>query len=50
MFKFKQLLEDDFETIAGIVTTEHGKTLDESLAACAAASNASRSPAVHRRC
>jgi malonate-semialdehyde dehydrogenase (acetylating)/methylmalonate-semialdehyde dehydrogenase len=30
MFKFKQLLEDAFEDIARIVTTEHGKTLDES--------------------
>jgi len=29
MFKFKQLLEDHFEEIARIVTTEHGKTLDE---------------------
>ena len=30
MFRFKQLLEDHFEEIARIVTTEHGKTLDES--------------------
>jgi malonate-semialdehyde dehydrogenase (acetylating)/methylmalonate-semialdehyde dehydrogenase len=30
MFKFKQLLEANFEEIARIVTTEHGKTLDES--------------------
>jgi malonate-semialdehyde dehydrogenase (acetylating)/methylmalonate-semialdehyde dehydrogenase len=30
MFKFKQLLEEHFEEIAKIVTTEHGKTLDES--------------------
>ena len=30
MFKFKQLLEEHFEEIARIVTTEHGKTLDES--------------------
>jgi malonate-semialdehyde dehydrogenase (acetylating)/methylmalonate-semialdehyde dehydrogenase len=30
LFKFKQLLEDHFEEIARIVTTEHGKTLDES--------------------
>ena len=29
MFKFKHLLEDHFEEIARIVTTEHGKTLDE---------------------
>jgi malonate-semialdehyde dehydrogenase (acetylating)/methylmalonate-semialdehyde dehydrogenase len=29
MFKFKQLLETHFEEIARIVTTEHGKTLDE---------------------
>jgi len=29
MFKFKQALEDHFEEIARIVTTEHGKTLDE---------------------
>src|SRR5215472_14334924 len=29
MFKFKQLLEDHFEELARIVTTEHGKTLDE---------------------
>ena len=29
MFKFKQLLEEHFEEIARIVTTEHGKTLDE---------------------
>jgi malonate-semialdehyde dehydrogenase (acetylating)/methylmalonate-semialdehyde dehydrogenase len=29
MFKFRQLLEDHFEEIARIVTTEHGKTLDE---------------------
>src|SRR5688572_30740754 len=29
MFKFKQLLEQHFEEIARIVTTEHGKTLDE---------------------
>src|ERR671919_2788089 len=29
MFKFKQLLDDHFEEIARIVTTEHGKTLDE---------------------
>lgn len=29
MFKFKQQLEDHFEEIARIVTTEHGKTLDE---------------------
>ena len=30
MFRFKQLLEEHFEEIARIVTTEHGKTLDES--------------------
>jgi malonate-semialdehyde dehydrogenase (acetylating)/methylmalonate-semialdehyde dehydrogenase len=30
MFTFKQLLETHFEEIARIVTTEHGKTLDES--------------------
>jgi malonate-semialdehyde dehydrogenase (acetylating) / methylmalonate-semialdehyde dehydrogenase len=29
MFRFKQLLENDFDDIARIVTTEHGKTLDE---------------------
>jgi len=29
MFKLKQLLEEHFEDIARIVTTEHGKTLDE---------------------
>ncbi|MGH9175590.1 MAG: aldehyde dehydrogenase family protein, partial [Vicinamibacterales bacterium] len=29
MFTFRQLLEDHFEDIARIVTTEHGKTLDE---------------------
>ena len=30
MFKFKQLLEENFEGLARTVTTEHGKTLDES--------------------
>ena len=30
LFRFKQLLEEHFEEIARIVTTEHGKTLDES--------------------
>jgi malonate-semialdehyde dehydrogenase (acetylating) / methylmalonate-semialdehyde dehydrogenase len=30
MFKFKHLLEEHFEEIARIITTEHGKTLDES--------------------
>ncbi len=30
MFKFKQALEEHFEELARIVTTEHGKTLDES--------------------
>ena len=30
LFTFKQRLEDHFEEIARIVTTEHGKTLDES--------------------
>lgn len=30
MFTFKQLLEQHFDEIARIVTTEHGKTLDES--------------------
>lgn len=30
LFKFKNLLEEHFEEIARIVTTEHGKTLDES--------------------
>jgi malonate-semialdehyde dehydrogenase (acetylating)/methylmalonate-semialdehyde dehydrogenase len=30
MFRFKQLLEEHFEEISRIVTTEHGKTLDES--------------------
>jgi malonate-semialdehyde dehydrogenase (acetylating) / methylmalonate-semialdehyde dehydrogenase len=29
MFRFKALLEENFEEIARIVTTEHGKTLDE---------------------
>ena len=29
MFRFRQLLEDNFETIARQVTAEHGKTLDE---------------------
>jgi len=29
MFKFRQLLDDHLEEIARIVTTEHGKTLDE---------------------
>src|SRR3954449_9833522 len=30
MFKFKQRLEDHVEELARLVTTEHGKTLDES--------------------
>ena len=30
MFKFRQLLDEHFEELARIVTTEHGKTLDES--------------------
>jgi malonate-semialdehyde dehydrogenase (acetylating)/methylmalonate-semialdehyde dehydrogenase len=30
MFRFKQLLEEHFEELARTVTTEHGKTLDES--------------------
>jgi len=30
MFKFKQLLEEQFDDLARLVTTEHGKTLDES--------------------
>ena len=30
MFRFKVLLEDHFEELARLVTTEHGKTLDES--------------------
>ena len=30
MFRFKHLLEEQFEEIARLVTTEHGKTLDES--------------------
>ncbi len=30
MFRFKQLLEDDFEELARLVTRENGKTLDES--------------------
>ena len=30
MFRFRQLLEDHFEELARLVTTEHGKTLDES--------------------
>ncbi|HSG00332.1 MAG TPA: CoA-acylating methylmalonate-semialdehyde dehydrogenase [Vicinamibacterales bacterium] len=30
MFRFKALLEDHFEELARTVTTEHGKTLDES--------------------
>src|SRR5690348_11054904 len=30
MFRLKNLLEEHFEEIARIVTTEHGKTLDES--------------------
>ena len=29
MFRFKALLEEHFEELARIVTTEHGKTLDE---------------------
>ena len=29
MFRFRQQLEDHFEELARIVTTEHGKTLDE---------------------
>jgi malonate-semialdehyde dehydrogenase (acetylating)/methylmalonate-semialdehyde dehydrogenase len=30
LFKFRQLLEDNLEELARIVTTEHGKTLEES--------------------
>src|SRR5215472_9815537 len=30
LFKFRALLEEHFEELARIVTTEHGKTLDES--------------------
>jgi malonate-semialdehyde dehydrogenase (acetylating)/methylmalonate-semialdehyde dehydrogenase len=30
MFRFKQLLEENFEQIARTVTTEHGKTIEES--------------------
>ena len=30
MFRFKQVLEDNFEEIARTVTIEHGKTIDES--------------------
>jgi malonate-semialdehyde dehydrogenase (acetylating) / methylmalonate-semialdehyde dehydrogenase len=30
MFRFKNVLEEDFEELARIVTTEHGKTLEES--------------------
>jgi malonate-semialdehyde dehydrogenase (acetylating) / methylmalonate-semialdehyde dehydrogenase len=29
LFKFRQLLEDHFEELARLVTTEHGKTLEE---------------------
>jgi malonate-semialdehyde dehydrogenase (acetylating)/methylmalonate-semialdehyde dehydrogenase len=29
LFKFRQLLEEHFEELARLVTTEHGKTLDE---------------------
>jgi len=29
MFRFRQALDDHFEELARIVTTEHGKTLDE---------------------
>jgi malonate-semialdehyde dehydrogenase (acetylating)/methylmalonate-semialdehyde dehydrogenase len=30
LFRFKQLLEENFEELARTVTTEHGKTIDES--------------------
>jgi malonate-semialdehyde dehydrogenase (acetylating) / methylmalonate-semialdehyde dehydrogenase len=30
LFRFRQLLEDNFEELARAVTTEHGKTIDES--------------------
>ncbi|HEY6931696.1 MAG TPA: CoA-acylating methylmalonate-semialdehyde dehydrogenase [Thermoanaerobaculia bacterium] len=30
LFRFRQLLEDHFEELARLITTEHGKTLDES--------------------
>ncbi|HKD12509.1 MAG TPA: aldehyde dehydrogenase family protein, partial [Thermoanaerobaculia bacterium] len=30
LFRFRQLLEDHFEELARLVTTEHGKTLEES--------------------
>ncbi|HLN80618.1 MAG TPA: aldehyde dehydrogenase family protein, partial [Thermoanaerobaculia bacterium] len=30
LFRFRQLLEDNFEDLARAVTTEHGKTIDES--------------------
>jgi len=30
MFRFRQLLEEHFDELARLVTTEHGKTLDES--------------------
>lgn len=30
MFRFKQLLEENFEDLSGLITREHGKTLDES--------------------
>jgi malonate-semialdehyde dehydrogenase (acetylating)/methylmalonate-semialdehyde dehydrogenase len=29
LFRYKQVLEDNFEPLAGLVTREHGKTLDE---------------------
>ena len=43
MFKFKQLLEDDFGEIARVVASEHGKTFDESCGSCVGASSVWRS-------
>ncbi len=45
LFKLKAILEDRFDELAAIITTENGKTLANPKANCAAASRMSKSPA-----
>jgi malonate-semialdehyde dehydrogenase (acetylating) / methylmalonate-semialdehyde dehydrogenase len=45
LFKLRNLLEENIDELARIITTENGKTFAEAKAKCAAPSKMSKSPA-----
>jgi malonate-semialdehyde dehydrogenase (acetylating)/methylmalonate-semialdehyde dehydrogenase len=50
MFKFLELVQKEFDSLARLLSSEHGKTFADSRATSSAGSRWSSSPAAFRTC